>query len=250
MPRGSLLRWLTAPPLAGAVLAALGLWLVVAAAAGPSAPSVAVVAVGGSPSAVAFGDGALWVAAGDRVTRVAARSLAVSQARMVGLCQDSQVAYGVGAVWVTSGSCGPGAVYRIDPRTLAVSTAARIPAYVEGVAVWDGRVWVGALVNGSAWSLIGLTATGRRTADYPLATGLDVLAGAPSGLYAETGGGRFEPLLGRDGSPRAPRSIVPSPLPAVPAMVDLPFRVTSITAGAGFVWAAGYDARRIARIGG
>ena len=241
---------MTAPPIAGAVLAALGLWLVVVASAGPAAPRVQVVAVGGSPSSLAFGDGALWVAAGDRVTRISSATLAVSQRRMVGLCQDSQVAYGVGAVWVTSGSCGPGAVYRIDPRTLVVSTAARIPAYVEGVAVWDGRVWVGALANGTEWSLIGLTATGRRAADYPTAAGLDVLTTAPGGLYAETGDGRFETLLGRGGSVAPSGAVARSPFPALPDQTTLPFRVTSLTAGGGFVWAAGYDARRVARVGG
>lgn len=250
MPRGFGYRWLTAPPLAAGLLVALALWLVVVASAGPSAPAFRLVVIDGSPSSLAFGGGALWVAAGDRVARVNARTLVVGQARLIGLCQDSQVAYGLGSVWVTSGSCGPGALYRVDPRTLAVSTAARIPAYVEGVAVWHRRVWVGALVNGTEWSLIGLDAAGGRVADYPIGVGLDVLATAPGGLFAQAGDGRFESLLGDGGSTKVTGPTSRLPLSRLPVATTLPFRVTSITAGGGFVWAAGYDARRVARIGG
>ena len=248
MRRGAWSHRLTVPPAIGGLLALGCLCLLVAAPAGPPvrpAASLVTVAVAGNPSSLAFGDGALWVAAGDRVVRIDAASLRTAQARLVGLCQDSQVAYGLGSVWVTSGSCGPGAVYRLDPRTLVAHVAARIPAYVEGVAVWRGHVWVGALEGGSHWMLIGVDPASGPVLRQAATVGLDNLVATGEGLWARAGDGRLTSLIPAGG--QASTAVATAALRA-PAGVRLPFAVTSVAAGGGYVWAAGYESRRIVRI--
>ncbi|HUZ83176.1 MAG TPA: hypothetical protein VMU66_00670, partial [Gaiellales bacterium] len=243
-----------------------------------SAPlAVRVVPVSGNPSAVAFGGGRLWVAAGDRLLRVNAGSLQISQTRFVGVCQDSQVAFGLGAVWLTTGTCGPGAVYRVDPASLAATPAARISAYVEGVAVWRGRVWLGALWGGVHWSLVGIDPVPGRPGSEsgPETVGLGTLVAAPGGLWAETGDGGLSRLrpdtAGRLATAPA-RSVGLSALAfggsqlwvassdgrvfrrAGPGgrlvqVAALPFPVTALAVGGRYLWAACYSSRRIARIG-
>lgn len=240
------------PPVIAGLLVSGCLWLIVAApsgggaAAAPALPLEAI-AVSGNPSSLAFGAGALWVAAGDRVVRVDATSLRTDQARLVGLCQDSQVAYGLGSVWLTSGSCGPGALYRLDPRTLTARLAAHIPAYVEGVAVWRGHVWVGALQNGSRWMLIGLDPARGPVLRQPSRAGLDNLVATPGGLFARAGDGRLSPLIPPPGAPGSAAVAAAAARP--PAGIRLPFAVTSVASGGGYLWAAGYESRTIVRIG-
>jgi hypothetical protein len=100
--------------------------------------------LGGSTSAIAWGQGALWATAGDRLARIDPSDMAVKKsARISSLCDNSQLAVGLGSVWITSGDCGlPGRLVRVDPKTMEVVGIADAPGFLKGVAVWHGRVWV------------------------------------------------------------------------------------------------------------
>lgn len=112
--------------------------------ADPVRPSnIRIVHLGGSPSAIAWSNGALWATAGDRLTRIDPDSMKLTRSgRLAALCDDSQFTFGLGFVWVTSGHCGPGRLMRIEPDTMAVTQIATAPGHLEGVAVWHRRVWV------------------------------------------------------------------------------------------------------------
>ena len=101
---------------------------------------VTTITVGEQPSAIAFGEGALWVAnmSGDSVYRIDPTSNSVSSVIPVG-DGPTALAFGSGAVWV-SNTAG-GTISRIDPGTNHVSTIT-VGNAPSGIAVADGLVWV------------------------------------------------------------------------------------------------------------
>ena len=148
--------------------------------AAPIVPNVRIVHLGGSTSGLTWGAGALWATGGDRVARIDPATMAVRKtARIDALCDDSQLAVGFGAVWVTSGHCGvPGRLVEIDAKTLRVLRVSAAPTYLEGVAVWRGKVWLTTPFDGPT-----LLEFDPRTARLRSA-GLEVGGEVSTGLFA------------------------------------------------------------------
>jgi hypothetical protein len=141
------------------------------------ASNVNAVHLGGSVSAIAWGDGALWASAGDRLARIDPDHLTVRKsARIPSLCDDSQIAVGLGSVWITSGDCGlPGRLVRVDPKTMEVVGIADAPGFLRGVAVWHGRVWVTVPQGGSP--MLELDPAAGQLSPAPLQVGTQVSTG-------------------------------------------------------------------------
>ena len=105
--------------------------------AGASGPPIS---VGERPAALAFGDGAIWVANGgdDSVTRIDAASYSTSTIPDVGHGPVA-IAFGAGAVWVASSD---GTVARIDPGTRRVVKTIPVGNVPSGIVVAGGLAWV------------------------------------------------------------------------------------------------------------
>jgi hypothetical protein len=106
------------------------------------------VPLGSSPSAVAAGDGALWVSnynAGT-VSRIDAATHALVETIPVG-SGTSGIAAGAGAVWVAN-TLG-GTVSRIDPGVDRVLQPIAVGNGPSEVAFGDGSVWVANSLDGT-----------------------------------------------------------------------------------------------------
>ena len=105
--------------------------------------------VGNSPSAIATGGGAVWIADDDDNT--VTRMDPSGESAVVGTITVGQgpsaVAVGEGAVWVAN--TGEDTVSRIDPRTATVSQTIPVGRRPTGVAVGDGAVWVANSLSGT-----------------------------------------------------------------------------------------------------
>ncbi len=115
---------------------------------------VASIPVGSQPSAVAVGEGAVWVAnSGDgTVSRVDLKTRRVIETIGIG-APAIDVAAGEGAVWTANGS--EGTVTEIDPRTNTVvqsidlrGSDTLVPDETHAVAIGLGAVWV---AKGDRW---------------------------------------------------------------------------------------------------
>ena len=96
------------------------------------------VRIGRHPVAIAYGEGALWTANGDRtVTRIDPVSHATATIR-VGVA-PAGIAAGEGGVWVAGTN---GTVVRIDPEERRVVKLIRLGNPAAGIAVGGGSVWV------------------------------------------------------------------------------------------------------------
>jgi DNA-binding beta-propeller fold protein YncE len=121
--------------------------------------------VGGEPTGVAYGDGAIWVTnAGDgTLTKVDTRSGKVSGAPLALGASPTFVAADDKAVWVTTagGERVRGNLQRIDPRTnQPVGSPLRTGRLPAGVAIGGGSVWVANAADGTVTRVD--PATGRR----------------------------------------------------------------------------------------
>jgi YVTN family beta-propeller protein len=111
-------------------------------AIGPSGGAItATVPVGSSPSSVAAGDGAVWVANynDDTVSRIDQATHARVQT-IPEVSTPSRIAVGAGAVWVANNFAGM--VSRINPSANVVVAAIQVGNGPSGVAVGDCSVWV------------------------------------------------------------------------------------------------------------
>ena len=99
------------------------------------------VPVGASPSAVAAGDGSIWVANGDAntVSRIDPTKRVVIETIPVGHDPDG-IAFGGGFVWVANSL--DGTVSKLDPRTNTQVDAIPVGNGPAGVAVDSRYVWV------------------------------------------------------------------------------------------------------------
>jgi len=189
--------------------------------------------VGDSPSGVAVGEGAVWVAnTGDEtVTRVDPRT-GETEGRPIRVGDDPRaIAAGGGAVWV--GNFGDGTVSRIDPRTNTAGPPIRVGRGPSDVAVGGGLVWVA-----TEQDLVVLldVETGRRV-------------GSPIRVQSEgslaAGGGRLWVSDRKDGTVRsidiATKEPVDSPIP-------LDASPTDIVAGPRFVWVSLADEGMVRRV--
>lgn len=130
-------------------LIAIALTGVAVSATQPSLPISERIAVGGRSSAIAIGDGAVWVAvfttntSGD-VVRIDPANTKVT-ARIRGT-DASGLALGDNAVWVSDELRGR--VTRIDPRSNAIVARIHVPQGPHGITVGAGAVWVADMSGG------------------------------------------------------------------------------------------------------
>jgi Protein kinase domain len=101
--------------------------------------------LGLDPSAVAVGEGAVWVVGlgsdRDQLVRVDSETGHITgRVRFPSAAEITSVAVGLGAVWAVAYSTGE--VYRIDPRTVTVSAHADFGQRVGRLVFISGSVWV------------------------------------------------------------------------------------------------------------
>jgi YVTN family beta-propeller protein len=117
--------------------------------------------VGSGPGPIAVGEGAVWLAHGEEVSRIDPVTNEVVATIPAGGTWTTGIEAGEGAVWVQEDgtslvrqerSDSPDGIVRIDPRTDSVET--KIP--VEGVAsidVGQGSVWALSYTFGLLWRI-------------------------------------------------------------------------------------------------
>jgi YVTN family beta-propeller protein len=123
----------------------------------PSAGAIrAVVPLGASPSAMAAGDGAVWVANDNAgtVSRIDPKTRAVVETIPVG-SSPSGIAVGARAVWVTNNDNGT--VSRIDPKVDRVVQRIPVGNAPTGVAFGDGSLWVANSSDGTLTRINAIT---------------------------------------------------------------------------------------------
>jgi YVTN family beta-propeller protein len=182
----------------------------------------AVVPLGTSPSTLAAGDGAVWVADGNAgtVSRIDPRTRAVTETIPVGSA-PSGIAVGPGAVWVTNND--DGTVSRIDPAVDRVVQMIPVGNAPTGVALGDGSVWV---ANSSDGTLTRIDAvTGKVVKTIPLGAGAtDVAVGAGAVWVSDEAGDRVFRV-----DPQSDQ---------VTALINVGTGPTAITVGFGGIWLA------------
>lgn len=108
-------------------------------------PDDSVATGSGGPTAIAIGEGAVWVAqAEEKVVVRIDRTRVQTPVRLPDV--PTGIAVGEGAVWaVTTGNT----LIRIDPTSASVSTTIRVGARPTAVAVGGGSVWVANGLDGT-----------------------------------------------------------------------------------------------------
>ncbi len=191
--------------------------------------------VGARPTALAFGEGALWVAnAGDRtVSRVDPASREQVHAIGVGTFPPSAVAAGEGAVWVPTRFSDEVAV--IDPRTDAVDHTVALPdgSGPGSVAIGGGFVWVANAIGDTVSRISPQTDEVKST---PVRGEPDAIAFGEDGVWvADTlskSVSRLSPSTGRVVAPHIALRSPPS----------------AIAVGEGAVWVASTEGDTITKI--
>jgi YVTN family beta-propeller protein len=138
----------------------------------------AVVPLGTSPSALATGDGAVWVAHYNEgtVSRIDPATRAVVETIPVGTT-PSGIAAGAGAIWVTNNYGAT--VSRIDPAVNRVVQTIPVGNAPSGVAVGDGSVWVANSSDGTLTRIDAVTGAVIKTI---------AIGGDPTGLAVGASG--------------------------------------------------------------
>ena len=97
--------------------------------------------VGGAPSGIAVGGGAVWMTdfSANRVSRIDLRTHTVRQTLTVG-SGSSGIVFGDGAIWVTNSL--DATVSRVDPASNTVVERVPVGSGASGVAFGLGTVWV------------------------------------------------------------------------------------------------------------
>ncbi|HYB28103.1 MAG TPA: BTAD domain-containing putative transcriptional regulator [Solirubrobacteraceae bacterium] len=149
----------------------------------------AVVPLGASPSVLAAGDGAVWVADYNQgtVSRVDPSTGAVAQTIQAGTT-PSGIAVGAGAVWVTN-NYGQ-SVARIDPTVNRVVETIPVGNAPVGVAVGYGSVWVANSSDGTLSRIDAVTGAVTDTVSLGGAGATDVAVGAGSVWVSDEAGDR------------------------------------------------------------
>jgi YVTN family beta-propeller protein len=95
-----------------------------------------------APSAVAVGDGKVWVTdqIDGRLWYLVPGELKTEQPTIQVGRQPVSVAFGDGFVWVSN--YGDGTVSKVDPTTKAVVGQIKVGEHVSSIAVGAGKVWV------------------------------------------------------------------------------------------------------------
>ena len=105
-----------------------------------TAKVVGSIAVEGSPTDLAYGEGAIWILdqLQGTLTRVDPTTEDVRTVSLPGSLND--VAVGARAIWVLDSSAG--AVTAVDPMTMQTGLTVRVGEHPVGLAVGLGTVWV------------------------------------------------------------------------------------------------------------
>jgi streptogramin lyase len=162
---------------AGAVWVADGVRSVVRVGGGHTTT----IRVGGRPSQVAVGEGAVWVlhAGGARLSRIDPGSNRVAGPPVEVPGGSDRLAAGEGGVWV--GSAGRRTLHRIDPRSASRTGALlRLPAAPTDIAAGSGAVWVTSAEKGS---VLRVDPRSGRTTSVQLADAPDQLAVGAEGVW-------------------------------------------------------------------
>jgi len=190
------------------------------------------VPVGSSPSSVAAGMGAVWVAnynAGT-VSRIDLATRAIVAPILAGSTPGA-VAVGAGDVWVAN--LWSGTVSRIDPGVNKVVQRIPVGNGPSGVSVGFGSVWVANSSDGTLSRIDATTGAAQRT--IPLGGGAtDVAAGLGCVWVSDEASGR---VLRVD--PQSDQVTAPIPVGDGP---------TAITVGYGSVWVTNSLDRTVSRI--
>lgn len=187
-----------------------------------------------TPTGLAFGAGALWVAHGLRgqLSRVDRRSNRVTMTIEIADPGSTRgaVAVGAGSVWVVYGDSTLAAV---DPRPLHVADATYVGQSPAGVTVGSGSVWV---VNSGDSTVTRLSPKTYERDDQPIRVGrrpVGIAFGEGAVWVADKGADavtRIDPLT------NSTRTI---PVGAGP---------TAVAVGGGLVWVANTAAGTVSRI--
>jgi class 3 adenylate cyclase/streptogramin lyase len=192
------------------------------------------VAVGTTPTGLAFGDGLLWVANFDDKTvqsiDVATRTAGPAKGGV--LSNPTGIAVGGGFVWVTNGFSGQ--VVKIDPNQANLTTPTDVGSGVAGLAFGSGQVWIAQADQGVLIRLDAVTGSHQPVTLPAGAQPVDVAIGAGEVWVADAQGGRV-------------LEVDPSTLhvTAIPLLSGHPARIAF---GEGFVWVTSTDADSLTRI--
>ena len=211
----------------------------------PGSPPT-VVPVNGFPSALAMGEGSLWMVDALRGTlvkvnpaygTVVARTPLTGAAREVAISDRAafdpwSVAAGAGGVWVSDGSSR---VYRIDPQSARVTRAPNLGNAIDGPAAAGNAVWA---ISGNAATVLRLDpGTGRVTARISIVSrpGLE----SPYPIAIAAGAGFVWVLNANSGTVTKIDPIARGIATTIPIGIDRdPLR---LAAGAGAAWVANGD---------
>ncbi len=181
----------------------------------------AVVPLGTSPSGLASGDGAVWVASPNQntVSRIDPAARSVEQTIQVG-SSPTGLAVGAGAVWVTNyyGQT----VSRIDSSVDRVVQTISVGSAPTGIAVGDGSVWVANASDGTVSRIDPGSGDVTDTISLGGAGATDVAVGAGSVWVSDETGDRVVQI-----DPQADQ---------VTATVNVGSGPTAIAVGFGSVW--------------
>jgi YVTN family beta-propeller protein len=189
--------------------------------------------VGDSPTGVAVGEGAVWVAnTGDETVTRLDPSSGDPEGRPIPVGEDpGRIGVGGGAVWVAN--FGDGTVSRIDPDTNTAGTPIPVGRGPTDVAVGGGIVWVATELD----RVVRLDADTSRPAGAPVPV--------KSGGSLAIGGGRLWVSDLEDGTVRSidtrSSDVVDAPIPVGAPPADL-------AVGPGFIWVTLADAGAVRRI--
>jgi YVTN family beta-propeller protein len=181
------------------------------------------------PSAVTVGEGAVWLAHGQEVTRIDPATGTVEARIGAGGSWSGAVAAGEGAVWTIDNGARPGrqerpGVDRIRPRTNSVVATVPFstpPRAQTAIAVGEGAVWATTTVGDEVWKIdprANLVSRIIPAGDSPIA-----LALGEGGLWVADEEvrtvSRIDPYRGM-----------------LVATIELPHELDGIAAGEGAVW--------------
>jgi streptogramin lyase len=191
--------------------------------------------VGGTPVAVAAGEGGVWVVdnARSRVVELDPSSTRPARGPIRVGAGPEAITVGGGSVWVASGN---DTVTRIDPETGRATVAPREVADPAGIAAGDGSVWVTSRADGTVTRLDPRTLrptgdpipVGAQPADVAVGEGFVWVANARDGTVT-----RIDAASGEAGEP-----------------IDVAkYQVLGLSVGEGGVWVAKSEDRLAQRIG-
>ena len=194
------------------------------------------IGIGVTPTAVAVGDGAVWVLGAEQRTLiridpaydlVRTTRVALADAPEISVGSPAGLAVAPSGVWIEDGT----SLFRVAPGTGATTRRIELGRGIDGVAAGAGSIWV---TRGSPATLIRIDPrTGRVSARIPIATGRGPTAPYPIGVAF--GSGSVWVLNGNTGTVSRVDPTLDAVTATVPRVSLDPIR---IVAGAGAVWIA------------